>query len=49
MRAMASEVALIVVDMQEYFCRDNSAFAKGVRSIVSPGNSSGISSRSAHG
>lgn len=32
--AMASDVALIVVDMQEYFCRDDSAFARGFSALL---------------
>ncbi len=35
---MASDVALIVVDMQEYFCRDNSAFSRGFAALFPEGS-----------
>jgi nicotinamidase-related amidase len=34
MEATASDVALIVVDMQEYFCRDDSAFSRGFAALL---------------
>ena len=34
MEAMGSDVALVVVDMQEYFCCDSSAFARGFAALL---------------